>query len=86
VSRPSGFGGENPWWSVRQVREAIEVQLDPAMGPRERARRLAKVLRRIEHWQASNARAARSHRKQRLRQLHERGIRLSKLRKCYNVF
>ena len=56
------------------------------MGPRERTRRLAKALRRIEHWQVSNARAARSHRKQRLRELHERGIRLSKLRKCFNVF
>ncbi len=57
------------------MREAIEVQLDAAMGPRELARRLAKALRRIDYWQASNARAARSHRKQRLRQLHERDIR-----------
>lgn len=68
------------------MREAIEAQLDPAMGPRERARRLAKVLRRIEHWQASNARAARSHHRQRLRQLHERDILLSTLEKCFHVF
>ena len=68
------------------MREAIEVQLDPAMSPRERTRRLAKALRHIEHWQASNARAARCHRRQRLRELHERGILLSKLKKCFHVF
>ena len=68
------------------MREAVEVQLDPDLGPRERTRRLEKVLRRIEHWQDSNARAARSHRKQRLRELHEVGIRVSKLRKCFHVF
>lgn len=68
------------------MREAIEVQLDPDMGPRERTRRLAKVLGQIEYWQTSNARAARSHRKERLRKLHEVGIRVSNLRKCFHVF
>jgi hypothetical protein len=56
------------------------------MSPRERARRLTKVLEKIEHWQVRNQRAARCHRKRRLRRLHELGIRLSKLRKCFNVF
>lgn len=49
-SRPSGLGGKNPWWSLYQVREAIEAQLDPDMGPRERTRCLAKALRRAIDW------------------------------------
>ena len=62
------------------------MQLDPEMGPRERTRRLRKVLAKIEHWQRSNHRAARCHRKRRLRRLHALGIRLSQLTKCFNVF
>jgi len=69
----------------RKTVAAIEVQLDPEMGPRERTRRLRKVLRRIAYWQASNQHAARSHRKERLRRLHRLGIRLTKLKKCFNV-
>jgi hypothetical protein len=47
---------------------------------------LAKALRKIEYWHASNEAAARCHRKRRLRQLHELGIKLTNLRKCFNVF
>ena len=62
------------------------MQLDPEMGPRERTRRLHKVLAKIEHWQVSNRRAARCHRKRRLRRLHKLGIYVSRLRKCFDVF
>ena len=68
------------------MRAVIEVQLDPEMSEHERTRKLCKALGEVEYWQASNARAARSHRKQRLRELHELGIRVSKLRKCFHVF
>ena len=68
------------------MREAVEVQLDPEQTPRERARRVARVVRCTEYWRTSNARAARSHRKHRLRALHRIGIRLSTLKKCFHVF
>ena len=68
------------------MREIIEAQLDPAMSARERTRRLKKALARIEYWQESNQRAERSHCKRRRRELRLRGIQLSKLRKCFNVF
>lgn len=67
------------------MRAVIEIQLDPEMGARERTRRLAKALRKIEYWHASNEAAARCHRKHRLRQLHRLGIKLTNLRKCFNV-
>jgi hypothetical protein len=56
------------------------------MSPRERTRRLRKVLAKIEHWQLSNRKAARCHRNRRLRRLHELGIYVSRLRNCFNVF
>jgi hypothetical protein len=68
------------------VRSVIEVQLDPQMSPRERTRRLEKALAEIEYWHQSNPRAARCHRKRRRRELRRLGIRLSQLRKCFNVF
>jgi len=64
----------------------VAVQLDPDLSPRERTRRLTKVLREIEYWQQSNERAARSHRKARRRKLRRLGIRLPQLRKCFNAF
>ena len=68
------------------MRAVIEVQLDPEMTEHERTRRLHKAFRKIEYWQERNERAARSHRRRRLRRLHQLGIKLSKLRKCFNVF
>ena len=65
------------------MREAVEAQLDPARSPEEQARLLEKVAGKIAYWQHSRERSARSHRKRRLRELHESGIRLSALRKCF---
>ena len=77
---------KNPQWSVRQVRVALEAQLDPNMGPRERTRLLRRVAKKIEYWQHQADKAARSHHKQRCRQLRARGTFISKLPKCYHVF
>jgi hypothetical protein len=68
------------------VRAIVEVQLDPQMSARERTRRLQKELAKIEYWHESNERAARSHWKRRCRELKRLGIKLPKLRKCFNVF
>jgi hypothetical protein len=68
------------------VRTVVEAQLDPQMSARERTRRLEKALAKIEFWQDSNQRAARSHWKGRCRELRRLGIKLSKLRKCFDVF
>ena len=67
-----------------EVQRYREVQLDPEMGPRERTRRLRKVLRRIAYWQASNHPVACSHRKKRLQRLRRLGIVLPELRKCFD--
>ena len=64
----------------------MKAQLDPEMSARERTRRLDKALAQIEYWQESNRRAALGHRKRRRRGLRRLGIRLSQLRKCFNVF
>jgi hypothetical protein len=56
------------------------------MSARERTRRLEKALAQIEYWQESNRRAALGHRKRRRRELRRLGIKLSQLRKCFNVF
>jgi hypothetical protein len=68
------------------VRAVVEAQLDPQMSARERTRRVEKALAKIEYWQESNQRAARSHWKERCRELRRLGIKLSRLRKCFNVF
>jgi len=68
------------------VRAIVEFQLDPEMGARERTRLLKKAIAAIEYWQESNQRADRGHCKRRRRELKRLGIRLSKLRKCFNVF
>ena len=68
------------------MRTVDEVQLDPQMSARERTRRLEKALAQIEFWHESNQRAARSHWKRWCRELRQLGIKLSKLRKCFNVF
>ncbi len=68
------------------MRSVVEAQLDPQMSAPERTRRLKKALDKIEFWHESNQRAARSHWKGRCRELRRLGIKLSKLRKCFNVF
>ena len=68
------------------MRSVVEVQLDPQMSARERTRRLEKALAKVEFWHESNQRAARSHWKGRCRELRRLGIKLSTLRKCFNVF
>ena len=68
------------------MRSVVEAQLDPQMSARERTRRLVKALGEIEYWHESNERAARSHWKGRCRELRRMGIRLSQLKKCFNVF
>lgn len=64
----------------------VEVQLDPDMSRREQARQLRKVAGKIEYIQDCRQRAARSHRKNRLRKLRRLGIRISNLRRCFDVF
>ena len=64
----------------------MEVQLDSEMGAHERTRLLEKTLAGIEYWQESNQRADRGHCKRRLRELRRLGIKLSQLRKCFDVF
>jgi hypothetical protein len=56
------------------------------MTPRERKRRLESIAAKIEYWQRQADKAIRSHHKRRCRQLRERGIFISKLTKCFNVF
>jgi hypothetical protein len=56
------------------------------MGAHERTRLLEKTLAGIEYWQESNQRADRGHCKRRLRELRRLGIKLSQLRKCFDVF
>ena len=85
-SRHSGFGGENPDWTICQVRKAIEAQLDPGISEHERTRRLHKLLEKIQYWQTHNTLAAVSHRKQRCQVLKRLGIDLSKLTKCFEPF
>ena len=64
------------------MRCAIDAQVDPTDTPEARRDRLRRALRKIVYWQKKRERAAKSHRKRRLRELRQRGIRLSELRKC----
>lgn len=77
--------GKNPQWSIRQVRVAIEAQLDAGMPPRERNRKLRHIADNIQYWQRTAAKAERAHRKRNLRHLRKIGLCISKLRKCYKV-
>jgi len=65
---------------------AVEAQLDPAVPRRERTRRLRKLADWIQYLQDRRRKAARIHRKLRLRKLHQLGIRISQLRRCDRVF
>jgi SRSO17 transposase len=75
---------KNPWWTICQVREVVEAQLDPATPPREIQRRLERIAHIIEYWQRCAQKAARAHKKKRVRELHLLGIFLSKITKCYH--
>ena len=68
------------------MRLVVDAQLDPYEPPHERKRGLEKVARKIEYIQTRRRLAAQSHRKRRLRRLRELGIRISRLRRCFNVF
>lgn len=61
---------------------AVEEQLDPAVAPKERKRRLEKVADKIEYRQQRNEKAAYYHDKRRRRQLRNAGIDLRKVRRC----
>jgi hypothetical protein len=56
------------------------------MPRREQQRRVEKVLGTIAYLQDRRRQAARIHRKRRLRQLHARGIQISRLPKCFGLF
>lgn len=67
------------------MRMVVEVQLDADVSPRELTRRLRRMAELIEYIHARREKAARSHRKRRLRDLRSQGIYISKLSKCFNV-
>ena len=69
-------------FSVEQIRDVVEVQLDSEMPRTEVRRQLGKVLRRIRYHQRRNATASRSHTKTSLRRLAAAGVDLSAIRKC----
>jgi hypothetical protein len=64
------------------VRYAVDAQVDPADTPEARRRKLTKAAGKIDYWQRDRERSSRSHCKRRLKELSQRGIRLSELRKC----
>lgn len=66
-------------WTLCQVKEAVEAQLDLEMSPSELTRRLGKIARRTEYLQKIAARAARSHKKRRRGELRELGIDLRRV-------
>ena len=66
-----------------QVSVALNAQLDPGCSAKERKRRLMKVAHKIEYWQRKAAKAARCHRKRRLKLLKKLGIRISLITKCF---
>lgn len=67
------------------MRVLIEAQLDAEAPPRQRARRVAKAVRKVRYWQVRRRQAERSHRKHALRLLRKRGVFISRLRKCDRV-
>jgi hypothetical protein len=62
-----------------------EAQLDRSDTRQQRQRRVAKALRKVRYWQAGRKKAERSHRKRALRRLRQRGILISRIRKCTMV-
>jgi len=72
-------------FTLEQVKQAIEVQLDPEMPRTEVLRQLRKVLERIRYHQRRNAVARASHTKTRLKRLEDAGVVLRKARNCPRV-
>lgn len=72
-------------FTLEQVKQAIEVQLDPEMPRAEIRRQLGKVLDRILYYQRRNAAARASHTKTRLEQLDDAGVNLKAARTCPRV-
>lgn len=68
--------------TLEQVKQAIEVQLDPEMPRAEVRRQLRMVLDRLLYHQHRNAVARKSHTKTRRRRLEEAGVDLAAARQC----
>ena len=72
-------------FTLEQVKDAVEVQLDPEMPRAEVRRQLEKVLTRILYYQRRNAAARRSHTKTRLKRLEEAGVDFAEVHRCPQV-
>ena len=72
-------------FTLEQIKQALEVQLDPEMPRAEVRRQLEKVQFKIQYHQRRNASARRSHTKTRRRQLEEAGIDLARVQTCPRV-
>ena len=72
-------------FSLEQLKQAMEVQLDPEMPRVERRRQLQKVVDRILYHQRRNAAARRSHTKTRRKQLEQAGIDFATISRCPRV-
>ena len=72
-------------FTIEQIKQAVEVQLDPEMPRKEMRRQLGKVLFRLQYHQRRNATARRSHSKTRRKRLEEAGFDLAGARRCPRV-
>ena len=72
-------------FTLEQVKDAVQVQLDPEMPRAEVRRQLKKVLARIQYHQRRNATARRSHAKTTRKRLEEAGVDFRTIRKCPEV-
>jgi SRSO17 transposase len=73
---------ETSEFTLEQVKQVIEVQLDPEMPRAEVRRQLGKVLMRIEYHQRRNATARKSHAKTKRAKLAKAGVDLRAARCC----
>lgn len=80
--RLRGLGEEYAAFTLEQVKQAAEVQLDHEMPPAERRRQLARTLKIILYYQKRNEAARRSHTKTRLKRLAEAGIEIDSRARC----
>ena len=69
-------------FTLEQVKQAVEVQLDPEMPRSEVRRQLRMVLDRLMYHQRRNAVARKSHAKTRRKRLEEVGVDLAAARRC----
>jgi len=74
--------GPDAEFTLEQVKQAVEVQLDAEMPPEERRRQLARRLEIIRYYQRRNEAARRSHAKTRLRLLAEAGVAMDQVHRC----